>query len=523
MIVTNLSPYQSKIKSADTIAQLLEPSCRKKRVIMCHGTFDIVHPGHIRHLLFAKSKGDILIASLTCDEHITKSNMRPYVPEELRAANLAAFEMVDYVIIDNDPTPIENIKKIKPDLFCKGFEYAPSDETNSKTQEEIDIVQGYGGEVIFSPGDIVYSSSKLIETNAPSIAADKLKLLMDAEGLSFEGLAHELSTFNKLHVHVIGDTIVDSLTQCSMIGGMTKTPTVSARFDYQDDYVGGAAIVAKHLKAAGAEVTFSTVLGEDNYKNYVIDDLKKAGINVLALLDKTRPTTHKNAIVVNDYRLLKIDTLDNRAMPDKILKELTHNIKNVPADIVILSDFRHGIFSKESIPKIINAIPEGAFKVADSQVASRWGNILDFKKFNLITPNEKEARFALGDQDSVIRPLGTKLYKKSGSESMILKVGAKGIMGFRSSDTKNVRSFFTLDSFCNNLVDSVGAGDALLAYATLALASCKNLVAASILGNCAAAIECESDGNIPVPSEKVIAKLTHLKNQISYTLPSRAA
>ena len=102
---------------------------------MCHGTFDIVHPGHVRHLLYAKSKGDILIASLTADAHITKANFRPFVPQELRAFNLAALEVVDFVVIDNDPTPIKNISIIKPDYFAKGYEYT-SNGLHPRTAEE---------------------------------------------------------------------------------------------------------------------------------------------------------------------------------------------------------------------------------------------------------------------------------------------------------------------------------------------------------------------------------------------------
>ena len=81
----------------------------RSKVIMCHGVFDVVHPGHVRHLLYAKSKADVLVASLTADRHILKANYRPYVPQELRAINLAAFEIVDYVVIDPEPTPLENI------------------------------------------------------------------------------------------------------------------------------------------------------------------------------------------------------------------------------------------------------------------------------------------------------------------------------------------------------------------------------------------------------------------------------
>src|SRR5512145_1673207 len=140
---------------------------------MCHGTFDVVHPGHIRHLLYAKTKAPILVASLTADEHITKANLRPYVPEDLRAINLAALEMVDYVVIDRDPTPLRNLATIQPDYFAKGYEYT-SGAINPKTAEEVKVLESYGGEAIFTPGDIVYSSSALIDLEPPKIATERL-------------------------------------------------------------------------------------------------------------------------------------------------------------------------------------------------------------------------------------------------------------------------------------------------------------------------------------------------------------
>ena len=116
--------YKAKIKTTDELVAAIGPRPRKNKVIMCHGTFDLVHPGHIRHLLYAKSKADILVASLTADAHINKANYRPFVPQDLRAINLAALEMVDYVIIDRNPTPLDNIALIQPDYFAKGYEYA---------------------------------------------------------------------------------------------------------------------------------------------------------------------------------------------------------------------------------------------------------------------------------------------------------------------------------------------------------------------------------------------------------------
>jgi rfaE bifunctional protein kinase chain/domain len=507
--------YSHKIKSPQELSQILGSRPREKKAIMCHGTFDVVHPGHIRHLLYAKTKAELLITSLTSDEHIKKGNLRPYVPEDLRAINLAVLEMVDYVVIDRNATPIENLRIIKPDYFAKGYEYTAG-SVHPKTQEEIDVLDSYGGEMIFTPGDIVYSSSALIELAPPSIAVEKLLMLMDAEGVTFKDLRDVIGKMKGVRVHVLGDTIVDSYTYCSMAGGMTKTPTMSVRMEEKVDFVGGAGIVAKHLRAAGAEVTFSTLLGKDEYKNFVLDDLQAAGVNCLPIIDETRPTTNKNAIVVQNYRLLKLDTLDNRSISDKIVGKLRDQLQSIKVDAVAFCDFRHGIFNRSTIPELTSAISEGVFKVADSQVASRWGNILEFQNFDLITPNEREARFSLGDQDSVIRPLALELYNQSNCKTLILKCGDKGIVTYRSNSPTDYRAFFNIESFADKVVDAVGAGDALLSYATLAMVLNGNEVIASILGNMAAGIECEHDCNWPVTPDLMLRKIDSVEQQAKY-------
>ena len=503
-----------KVKSAEEIRAAIGARPRKKKVIMCHGTFDVVHPGHVRHLLYAKTKADILVASLTSDAHIMKANLRPYVPEDLRAFNLAALEMVDYVVIDRDPTPLKNLGIIQPDFFAKGYEYTAGG-VNPKTQEEIALLESYGGEMIFTPGDIVYSSSALLELAPPNIAVEKLMMLMQAEGVNFKDLRDAVAKLKGIRVHVVGDTIVDSYTYCSMIGGMTKTPTMSVRYEKKTDFVGGAGVVAKHVRAAGAEVTFSTVLGNDAYKSFVLDDLATFGVHCVPIIDETRPTTNKNAIVAESYRLLKVDTLDNRSISSKIVEQLAHQVSATPSDAVVFSDFRHGIFNRDTIPKLAAAIPQGRFRVADSQVASRWGNILEFQGFDLITPNEREARFALGDQDSVVRPLTMELHKRARCKTLILKLGERGIITYRE-DSADVRAFFAIDSFAQRVEDAVGAGDALLAYATLAMVATKNDVIASVLGNMAAAIECQHEGNVPVTPEEMLKKIDAMERQINY-------
>jgi rfaE bifunctional protein kinase chain/domain len=515
MSISLTERYRHKIKTPQELRELLGPPPRDHRVIMCHGVFDVVHPGHVRHLLYAKSKADVLVCSLTADKHITKGAHRPHIPQELRAANLAAFEMVDYVVIDMNDKPLPNIGIIQPDYFAKGFEYT-SAGMPPKTAEEAAVVQSYGGEMIFTPGDIVYSSSSLINLAPPSVQYEKLQLVMERYGVTFDKLRQTVDAMVGRKVHVVGDTIVDSYTQCAMIGGQTKTPTMSVLFERKLDFVGGAAIVAKHLRAAGADVTFTTVLGKDPLREFVVNDLAEAGITTNAILDGTRPTVNKNAIVVGTYRLLKVDTLDNRSISDNILAEMTKAVESVSAEAVVYSDFRHGIFNRRTIPEFIRALPAGAFKVADSQVASRWGNITEFQGFDLITPNEREARFALADQDSGVRPLASQLYDKSACKLLMLKLGERGMLVCRGADHESLDSFYVIDSFVERLVDPVGAGDALLAYSTLSMLVNGDDAIASVLGAMAAACECEEDGNAPITGEAMHQKIDKVEKHVNF-------
>ena len=157
--------------------------------------------------------------------------------------------------------------------------------------------------------------------------------------------------------------------------------------------------------------------------------------------------------------------------------------------------------------------------MADSQVASRWGNITEFKNFDLITPNEREARFALADQDSTVGRLATLLCEASGYRNLILKLGERGVF-CSTNPTDQSNQYFSIDSFSGNLVDAVGAGDALLAYSTLSMLATGSLVTAGIIGSMAAACECEVDGNIPIRAESVIAKITAVENMASYAIGS---
>mgnify|MGYP001311150692 FL=1 len=349
-----LDKFNHKIISAVELKKLFGPFPRKKKIIMCHGNFDVVHPGHIRHLVFAKSKADILVVSITADLKIQKGIYRPHVPERLRAFNLAALEIVDYVVIDENKTSIKNISLIKPDFFAKGFEY--SKKIPDETLKEKKTIESYGGEIIFSPGDIVYSSTKIINNQEPDIKTEKILSIFHEHKINFKTIKDILHTKKKFKVHIIGDLIIDQYTNTSIISHQSKTPTPSVLFENEVKYVGGAGIVALHLKKCGMETVFSSITGDDKNSKFAEDFLKTNKVKVNFLRDKNRITTEKNVVIANDYRMIKIDKVDNTPISLESINFLKEKIKSVKADAIIFSDFRHGIFNKLSINDLTSAI-----------------------------------------------------------------------------------------------------------------------------------------------------------------------
>jgi len=482
----------------------------KKIVVMCHGTFDLVHPGHIRHLFYAKSKGDILIVSITADKFVTKNSKGTYVPEDLRLRNIAALEMVDYTFLDYDFKPINSIKKIKPSIFVKGYEYNLSNSINENTLEEKNSVEKSGGKMIFSPGDVVYSSTKFQNTLKPNIKVEKLGSLLKKEKINISQIINLLKKRISPNIHVVGDLIVDKYNYCDLIGQSSKTPTFSIRPFKSEYFVGGAGIVAKHLKSMGANVTFTTMAGDDDYRRYAENDLKKLGIKCNVLTNKGKKTVLKERFWSNNYKLIQVDYVDNTLIDKNNFKKISNIIKKTKTNCIVFSDFRHGMFNKEIIDIYCKIIKPNIIKVADSQVSSRWGNILDFQQFDILFPNENEARFSLADQDSGVRSIGTKIVKMSQCKNLILKLGDKGSMVFRNTGFYP-QDFFPLDSFARSKIDAIGAGDAYLAATTIFYCHTKNIILSSVIGNFAAAIACEQEGNLPITNNQIISLIKNLQ------------
>lgn len=112
-----------KIKTLKKLTPIIEQlKKRGKKIVLCSGVFDLVHPGHIDYLERSRKLGDVLVVSIVNDRFVTKGFGRPLFKEKTRLAWLAALEAVDYVVLNNDYGPTEVMLAIEPDIFVKGAE-----------------------------------------------------------------------------------------------------------------------------------------------------------------------------------------------------------------------------------------------------------------------------------------------------------------------------------------------------------------------------------------------------------------
>ena len=132
-----------------------------KKVVHCHGCFDLMHPGHIKYFQAAKEMGDILVVTITPDKYVDKGPDRPVFNQNLRVDSIAALECVDYVAINKWPTAEETLRLLKPDIYVKGQEFKDLEDKTGKLQKEYEIIQEIGSQVKFTD-EIVFSSTDLL-------------------------------------------------------------------------------------------------------------------------------------------------------------------------------------------------------------------------------------------------------------------------------------------------------------------------------------------------------------------------
>lgn len=471
-----------------------------KKVAFVYGNFNIFHPGHLRLLKFAKESSDYLIVGVNSDKLANNSNL---LEEEIRLESIKATSYVDEVfLLDEDV--IEYIKRRKPDILVKGKEF----ENRFNPEEE--VMNSYGGKILFSSGEIGFSS---------------LNLLQKDFEISFSNLSHDnnfikrhkiektklieyINKFSDLNILVIGDTIIDEYITCDAIGMSQEDPTIVVTPISNKKFIGGAAIVASHAKTLGANVSYVSVLGDDENFEFTHDYLTSLGINTYLLKDSTRPTTLKQRFRAQNKTLLRVNHLKqhniSKDLEEKILENFVDDLEDY--DLIIFSDFSYGVLTKNIIENItLYAKKKSIVMVADSQSSSQIGDISKFKNMDIVTPTEREIRLSINDFESGLVVLSEKLHKKLNSKYIFTTLGSEGIVIYNS--IKNELLTDNIQALNTNAKDVSGAGDSLLTCSSMAKVVGANIWESAYLGSIAAAIQVSRLGNIPIKKEELLHEL----------------
>lgn len=498
----------AKILSRDQLlAKRQDARAAGLRVVQCHGCFDIVHPGHLRHLRHAKAQGDLLLVTITGDALINKGSGRPLIPQELRAENLAALDCVDWVYIESRPTAVELLHDVQPDIYVKGREY----ELNSdpRFQAERDTVERFGGRVVFSSGDVVFSSTALIAALEHSVDPyhARLNSLLQQPELDGERLSNTIMRFRGKRVVVIGETIADTYVLCDKPDVAGESPVMTLRPLERRTYDGGAAIIARHLAAMGAHPVLITALDNTDHGVAIRQRLLAEGVQVRSIATD-RPIPEKQRFLVGAQKLMKLDLvqryeLDARAQ-DEFVALASDALKNQggsSTDACILADFGLGLITQSALPRLCTAARAHAGIVA-GDVSSKRSHLLAMRDFDLLCPSESEVREACRQFDQSLTAVAWDMLEHTRSRRAIVTMGADGLIAFDRLPNSSPDSGWTsrlkaehVPALSSLAIDALGCGDALIAAATLALTTGSELLPASFLGAIAAAVQVQRLGN----------------------------
>lgn len=485
-------------KVIDEIRRLTKNS---GKIVFVSGNFNIVHPGHLRLLQFAADCGDFLVVGVNTD-----SSSESMIPADLRLASIKAIGIVGYAFL-LDKHPEDFIRGLKPNVVVKGKEFE-----GQKNPEE-QVVNDYGGRLLFGSGEIRFSSldllqRELLETDFSSIR--KPQDFLARHKFSLADLADIVSRFGKLRVGVVGDLIIDDYVNCEPLGMSQEDPTIVVTPIKRDTFVGGAGIVSAHAAGMGAQVAYFGIVGNDERAGFAEKILKSFGVSTNLIVDDSRPTTYKERYRAGGKTLLRVSHLRQHDISNEHASKLLGQVRKIAKelDLLIFSDFNYGCLPQGLVNALVELCEQnGIAMVADSQASSQISDVSRFKGARLLTPTEIEARLAVRDQNSGLVILAELLRKSARAEHIFITLGSEGLLIYSPEHSAGEFTTDQLPAFNSAPKDVAGAGDSLLTTASMALAAGATVWQSAYLGSIAAACQVSRVGNTPLKAGEILMEL----------------
>jgi len=470
---------------------------QRKRIVQCHGTFDLVHPGHVIHFEEAKKLGDVLVVTITAASQVNKGPGRPFFNDALRAKALAALEVVDYVVVIPHPAAVEAIELVRPHVYCKGLEYQDSaNDVTGNIHDDVAAVRRLGGKVRYV-GSVVFSSTRLLnnyfDTHEPEVKEFCRNL---AKRFGPADLRRVVEKFSRLRVLVVGEVIFDRYSTVDVQGLTSKNRILSARHLGEETHGGGALAVVRHLREFTPHVRLATVTGDEPWLGKLLQPYRKCLSGLIRRKDGV--TIVKQRFVEPKAegkelsKLFSLNFIRNEPLDAKTEKKFLARLRKLVrwADVVLVMDFGHGLMTSP-VRRMLEK--QAKFLAVNCQTNSNnhGFNIINrrYRRADSFSLDQMEITLAVGRrQFNFAEALGD-LRRTLKSRYAWLTRGGRETIGLTPRETCYCAPFE------RNIVDTVGAGDAFCALATLAAAEGLPIEAATFLGQLAGAQAVRVPGN----------------------------
>lgn len=482
-----------------------------RRIVLCHGTFDLMHTGHIRYLQRAKQEGDVLLVTVTGDAYVNKGPGRPVFNELLRAENLAALACVDFVAVNHAVSAVEALHEIRPSIYAKGSDYrSHGDDVTGNIAREQEAVEAQGGHIFYTD-EITFSSSNLLNEHFNVFPPETKEFLQGFRSRwPDKEIQSQIASLSDLKVLVIGDAIIDQYHYTVPLGQTGKGNVFAVRHDSEEQFAGGAIAVANHVAGFTNSVTLVTGLGAiDSHEQFVRDKLQK-NVNPEFFYFEDAPTVTKRRFVDADLaKLFEVYFFRE----DPILKEAEGSVcewlhGNVSSyDVVVVPDFGNGFITQAMIEVLVK---KSKFLAVNTQINS--GNrgyhvIHRYPRADFVSLNEPELRMAAHNRHDPLEVIAKQVGERTQVKQLAVTRGTKGVMMF----DRESRVFYKIPALSTRVVDRIGAGDAFLSLAGLCAAKGLDAEVAAFVGSVAAAMDvqivCNREPVDPVALNKYAATL----------------
>ena len=448
-----------------------------KTIGLCHGVFDLIHYGHIKHFEAAKKKCDFLFVSITSDEYIKKGPNRPIHTNNERIKFLQSLKFIDHVFLANGDSGIHSISLIKPDFYFKGGDYKNNQlDKTKKIFKEINTVRKNKGEIIYTEEKHM-SSSKIINEFSLALNEEQSKFINQVKKEnSYESIINSLNGLKNTRVLVIGDLIIDKYIFGDVMGKSGKEPHMVFNQNKEDMYIGGSAIIANHLSEFAKKITLISDLGDNNIiKKFLKKNLKKNIYHINIKPNKNYQPSIKTRFIdtLTKYKLFGSYIIPNLDVPNfhnGLNKAINKNIRQ--NDLIIIADFSNNFFDLTSLKKIGKSNKFVCGMSQKNSNNSSFHTLSHLRNFDLICINEGELRHELRDKNNNIELIAKQYLRKNKLKYLVITKGIKG-----SFLIDNKLNKYSCPSFSSKPIDKVGGGDSMLAIISVLL---KNKVKPSV-------------------------------------------